>query len=234
MAHPDAAGWVLGVLDPADAGRFAEHLPSCPDCRAAVAELRSTAGILQTAAPAALPPPDLQERTLARVRQAAAQAGQGAGSARRRAWWHRWNRRMLALAAAVVIAAAISTGLLLSQPGGLSFIIPLHPVAGQAASGQAVAHQADGGWSIQLTVRHLRDLGAGRFYECWYAGPGSRPGHPDLVTAGTFTVGPSGTATVQMWSAADPRGFPTMQITAETAGDGGQHGRIILTGTAAS
>jgi hypothetical protein len=35
-----------------------------------------------------------------------------------------------------------------------------------------------------------------------------------------------------MWSAADPRTFPVMQITAETAGDGGRHGHIILTGTA--
>jgi hypothetical protein len=38
LAHPEAAGWVLGVLDPDDAERFGEHLPSCPDCRAAVAE----------------------------------------------------------------------------------------------------------------------------------------------------------------------------------------------------
>jgi hypothetical protein len=132
---------------------------------------------------------------------------------------------MLALAGAVALAAAVSTGLLLSRPGGLSFTIPLHRAAGQAASGQAVAHRTGNGWSIQLTARHLRDLGVGRFYECWYADPGSRPGHPQLITAGTFTVGPSGTATVQMWSAADPRTFHTMQITAETAGDGSHRGQ---------
>lgn len=233
LVHPDAAGWVLGILDLDDASRFARHLPSCPDCQAAVDELRPAAGMLQAAAPAGLPPPDLQARTLARVQQAAAETRQAPGPARR-AWWRRWNRRMLALAAAVVIAAAVSTGLLASRPGGLSFTIPLHSAAGQAASGQAVAHRTGNGWSIQLTVRHLSDLGTGRFYECWYAGPGSRPGHPQLITAGTFTVGPSGTATIQMWSAADPRTFPTMQITTETAGDGGQHGRIILTGTATS
>ena len=38
LAHPEAAGWVLGTLDPDDAVWFAGHLPSCPDCRAAVAE----------------------------------------------------------------------------------------------------------------------------------------------------------------------------------------------------
>jgi hypothetical protein len=99
-------------------------------------------------------------------------------------------------------------------------------------SGEAVAHQTADGWSIQLTVHDLKPPGPGRFYECWYAGPGNQPGHPDLITAGTFTVGPSGTATVQMWSAADPRTFPAMQITAEQAGDAGQHGQVILTGTA--
>ena len=62
----------------------------------------------------------------------------------------------------------------------------------------------DGGWSIQLTVSHLPDLGPGRFYECWYADSDSRPGHPDLITAGTFTTGRSGTATVQMWCTAEP------------------------------
>jgi anti-sigma-K factor RskA len=232
LEHPEAAGWVLGVLDPGDATWFGAHLESCPECRAAVAELGPAAGLLQAAAPAVLPPPDLQARTLAAVRQAAAQ-GRPDGAPSRHARWRRWNTRMLTLAAAVVIAAGVGAGLLVSRSGGgPSFTIPLHPAAGQAAAGQAVAHQADGGFSIRLTVRHLPDLGPGRFYECWYAGPGSRPGHPQLITAGTFTVGPSGTGTVQMWSAADPRTFPIMQITAETAGDGGQHGRIILTGTA--
>ena len=37
---------------------------------------------------------------------------------------------------------------------------------------------------------------------------------------------------MQMWSAADPRGFPIMQITAEQAGDAAQHGQVILSGTA--
>ena len=234
LAHPEAAGWVLGTLDGGDAARFAAHLRSCPDCRAAVAELIPVAGMLKAAAPAGLPPPDLQARTLAAVRQAAAETRPDRAAAWR-ARWHRWNTRMVTLAAALVVAVGTGAGLLASQSGGgLSFAIALHPTAGHAASGQAVVHQAGSGWSIQLTVAHLPDLGPGRFYECWYAGPADRPGHPQLITAGTFTVSRSGTATVQMWSAADPRTFHTMQITAETSGDGGQHGRIILTGTPTS
>jgi len=64
------------------------------------------------------------------------------------------------------------------------------------------------------------------------AGPGNRPGRPELITAGTFTVGPSGTGSFTMWSAANPQVFKTMQITAERPGDAGQHGQVILTGTA--
>jgi hypothetical protein len=36
LAHPEAAGWALGTLDPDDAEWYVGHLPSCPDCRAAV------------------------------------------------------------------------------------------------------------------------------------------------------------------------------------------------------
>ena len=179
LAHPEAAGWVLGTLDGGDAGRFAAHLRSCPDCRAAVAELIPVAGMLKAAAPAGLPPPDLQARTLAAVRQAAAESRPDRAAAWR-ARWHRWNTRMLTLAAAlVVLPSALGAGLLASQSGGgLSFAIALHPAAGQAASGQAFAHQAGSGWSIQLTVAHLPDLGPGRFYECWYAGQASGPATP--------------------------------------------------------
>lgn len=253
---------MLGLLDPGDTVRFAAHLESCPDCRAVVAELAPAAQMLKAAAPADLPPPDLQARTLAAVRQAADEASPDRASVEarpdrasvRRARWRRLNARMLTLAAAVVIAAGIGAGVLFSQSAGGplhpgtgqaagqavahpvngDWSIQLHPVAGQAAGGQAVAHEANGGWSVQLTVHRLPDLGPGRFYECWWANSDSRPGHPDLITAGTFTVGRSGSAVLQMWSAAAPHNYPVMQITTETAGDGGQHGQVILTGTATS
>jgi hypothetical protein len=37
---------------------------------------------------------------------------------------------------------------------------------------------------------------------------------------------------VSMWTAADPRQFRTMEITAESPGDASQHGRVILSGVA--
>jgi hypothetical protein len=234
LAHPEAAGWVLGILDPGDADRFAEHLRSCPDCRAAVAKLGPAARLLQTAAPAGEPPEELQARTLEAVAKAAAAAGLDGQPSR----WRARSTRVLALAASLVIAAAVSVGLLVSRPApAQAYTVVLRPQPGSpaaAASGRAVATQAGGGWSVRLTVARLPDLGPGRFYECWWAGPGNRPGHPVLISAGTFTVGRSGTVTAQMWTTANPDTFPDVRITAQTPASTGQHGQIILAGTASN
>jgi len=229
--HEDAAGWVLGILDPADHERFEAHLASCQSCQETVAELGAPAAMLKAALPVMEtlpgiePPAELRARTLAAVEQAA-----------RKSTRRRWTpRRTISAAAVAVIAAvtAIVASLVTSAAPALAFTIPLHATTyGGAASGSAVAHHTADGWSIQLSVNHLKPLPSGQFYECWYAGPGNRPGHPDLITAGTFTVNPSGSATLQMWSAADPHSFPVMQITAEQPGDASQHGQIILSGKA--
>lgn len=229
--HLDAAAWALGVLDPDDAARFEIHLESCAECQREVAGFGPAAGLLKTVVPVVdpvlddEPPAGLAERTLAGVERAA-----------RKAQRRRRNMPLLTAAAAIVIAAA-GIGTAVSMPSrsstALSYTIPLRAVSGVGyGSGQAVAHQTGDGWSIQLTVQDLPALPADSFYECWYAAPGSGPGHPDLITAGTFTVGAGGDATVQMWSAADPRQYPTMEITAERSGDAAQHGAIILSGVA--
>jgi hypothetical protein len=69
----DAAGWVLEALDPGDAERFAQHLPSCRACQLTVAELEPAGRMLL--APSSVPRPNAQlaATTLARVWQAAAQ-----------------------------------------------------------------------------------------------------------------------------------------------------------------
>ena len=149
-------------------------------------------------------------------------------SGRRRA-----SVRALSLGVAAAVAIGIGVTVWVSRPASanLAFTIPLHAAHGGTASGQAYANHAQTGWSIQLTVRGLRDVGPNRFYECWYVGPGNRPGHPDLIAAGTFTIGRSGSATMRMWSAADPRHFPTMQIASEQPGGTGQDSHVILSGS---
>ena len=220
LAHPEAAGWALGTLDPGDAEWFAGHLPSCPDCRAAVAEFGPTARLLATAAPADLPPPGLRARTLARVATKPRQS-------------RRWSWSARTLAAAVIVAAGTSIGLLLSSGGtpAESYALALHSGTGLSASASGTVRQADSGWSVQLTAVHLPEPGPGQLYQCWWVGPGNRPGHPRLVSAGTFTVGPSGTVFVQMWTAADPDDFPAVEITLGSAARPGQPGRVVLSGT---
>jgi len=229
LAHPEAAGWSLGILDGFDAERFAGHLRCCPDCQAAVTELGPAARMLHSAAPADVPPPGMRARTLASVAQAATAAQPG----ERRGRWRGLNVRMLALAAALVIVVSVGAGLALSRtPPAAAYTVALHSPSAQHASGQVDVTDTDSGWSIQLTVDHVADLGKGGFYECWWVGPGNRPGHPDLISAGTFVVGPSGSATAHMWTAADPDMYKAMQITAQTTAGTDQPGQVVLTGTA--
>lgn len=226
--HPEVAGWVLGALDQYEAGKFREHLESCAGCQAAAAELQPAARMLRMAAPAIQPPADLQDRTLASVARAA-----GARQAPRTSMWRRWHTGMLSLAAVAASAAgAIFVALQVLQPAvANAVVIPLHARPSVTGSGQAAAQHTANGWSIRLTVHGLKELGHGGFYECWYVGPGDRHGRPDLMIAGQFTVGASGSATVQMWSAANPHVFTSMQITAERSGHALQRGQVILIGS---
>jgi len=244
LEHPEAAGWALGALDPDDAAAFEEHLQSCEQCLAEVAEFAPVARSLTLAAPANEPPPDLEAKTLAVVQYAvmaerqaqpepAAPKVNSPGKASR--WPHlHWTNPLLpavtALGAAAVTAAAfiaVQVSGPTAPPVAASF--NLHAQPGQSGSATAIASYAHGGWEIQLTVKGLGKLGPGQFYECWYASPASRPGHQDLITAGTFT-GSNGT--FSMWTAADPDQYKIMRITAEQAGNASQHGKVILSGTA--
>jgi hypothetical protein len=216
QAHPESAAWALGALGPEEAARFELHLRTCVHCQAAISEFGPVTQVLRTATPvpAGRPSPDFEAPTIpgrdARLLAAAAAAG----------------------AAAVLLAGLVLLPRLEASPAR-AVTIPLHGVAARA-SGTAVAHPRAGGWSITLSVHGLKDLGAGRYYECWYTGPGRRPGRRELIPAGTFTTGRSGTASITMWSAADPGQFPLMEITAEAPGDGGQHGAVVLAGVAGS
>jgi hypothetical protein len=144
------------------------------------------------------------------------------------------------LTSAVAVAAVIIVAAIVVVPrlgGGQStVVIPLRASTAAkvngvaAASGQATARQADQSWTYTLTVRGLKPLPGNDFYECWYAAPGSTQHHPILVSGGTFVVGNSGSTTVTMTSGVDPHDFPTMEITAETPGNGALAGAVLLTG----
>lgn len=152
-------------------------------------------------------------------------------------WWRRHRGRLrsaMAVAAVIIIAAIVVVPRL--GGGRSTVIIPLQATTAAkvkgvgAASGQATARQADQSWTYVLSVRGLKPLPGNDFYECWYAAAGSTPHHPILVSGGTFVVGKSGSTTVTMTSGVDPHDFRTMEITAETPGNGALAGAVLLTG----
>lgn len=231
VAHADVAGWILGALDSEESGRYETHLQTCDECQREVAELGPAAQMFKAVLPGVdlatgpEPPADLRARTMARIEQAS-----------RKPRWRRGNPRTLATAAAAVVAvAAAGIGFTLAQSApALAYTIPLHHEPGGTGSGQAVVRRAAGGWSVQMNVEHLKRLRPGQFYECVYAGRASRPGHPQLIPGGTFTVDASGSASAHMWSAADPYKFPTMEIAIEHVGSLAQQGTVVLVGKAAT
>jgi hypothetical protein len=144
--------------------------------------------------------------------------------------------------AAAAAAVLIVVGVVILRPGGGSappqaaVVTPLHATAAAkvfgvgAATGRATARQVGESWTFELDVHGLKSLPGGDFYECWWAGPGSSRLHPILATGGSFVVGKSGSATLTMTTGVDPREFRTMEITAESPGNGGLHGTVLLTG----
>jgi hypothetical protein len=141
----------------------------------------------------------------------------------------------VAVAAAAVIAAVVVP---LSRGGGASS----GPVAAEfsltsvtrtsAAWGQATVYREPSGFQVVLHLLGLPRTHAGQYYGCWYVGAQSRAGQRSLITAGSFTVGRSGTADPTMWSAANPAKFRTMEITVDTA-TGAAPGEQVLVGHAA-
>jgi len=241
------------VAEYSDIGRIIQHLPPQAEPPADL-EDRTVAAILrgvggepaspaETAQPAdaedvtatkayRLPPP-------ATVSTPAESTQEGQATVTSLALWRR-HRGLLNLWAAVAAGIVILTVIVIFRPGqdhsapGKPVVTALH-AADEAktwhvggATGTATARQAGDSWTYVLTVKGLRPLPDDQFYECWYARTSN--GHLELVSGGTFVVGKQGSTTVPMTTGVDPRDFPTMVITAESAGDGAQHGPVLLTG----
>jgi hypothetical protein len=208
--HPDLGGYVLGALEPAERADFEEHLAGCERCQAEVAELRGLPALLEQAAPPVKVPPSLRERTFAEVERAAAQQ-------RRR---RRLRLALTAVAACLVLFVAFVGGYALSQVGpfadrGRVIEFALAAPEGGPARATAKVRQVGDGLAITMEVSGLAPNPPGSVYECWYVGPGDSLERPNRVSAGTFTVGADGRASLRMHSAADLQRYPAMGVTLE-------------------
>jgi anti-sigma-K factor RskA len=208
--HIDVAGYVFGALESADKERFEQHLQACERCQAEAEELSTIPGLLRQAAPPVELPADLKKRTLAAVDQAATRG-------RRRQWL-----RLAATAAAAVVVLFFAglIGFTLSQVGPFAdrdrvIQFSLAAPDGGSARGIATVRQVGDGLAITMEVSGLPPNPPGSVYECWYVGPGDTLEQPNRVSAGTFTVGTDGQASLRMHSAANLQRYPAMGVTLE-------------------
>jgi anti-sigma-K factor RskA len=112
-AHNLTGAYALDALDDLERARFEQHLATCEDCRAEVAELRETAALLAETT-AVTPPDSLRRSVLAGISQvrplppeapAKPPTSRGAG---RRAW--------LPLLVAAAVAILVGVGAMVTQP----------------------------------------------------------------------------------------------------------------------
>lgn len=214
--HLDLGGYVLGTLDVAEAAAFEAHLATCDACQAEVAELAVVPRLLARVSPAAAsPPPGLAERTMAAVERAAAAAARPTPSAVPAAPPPRGRRWLAIVAAVVLIGVAAGVVRQATRPATAVAEIQLVSADQGPESGRATVRRTAEGREVELQVQGLAPTPAGSYYECWFVGDGDTLERPNRVSAGTFTVGSDGRATVRMFSAADAARFPRMGVTLE-------------------
>lgn len=139
--HRDVAAYALGILEPADAFSFEEHLAGCPACAVGLTDFTAVATALsELAGPGrvdARPSPKLLERLTGAVVE-------------QRRWERRRRLRLVAVAAALIVAlpAAVLT-VREAGPPAAPRVVASDPVSGVTAS---VALE-ERGWGTAVAMR---------------------------------------------------------------------------------
>lgn len=110
--HALTGAYALDAVSDLERAAFERHLSECEQCAQEVAELRSTAARLGTAA-ATEPPPELKARVLARIGEVRQLPRVGSAPAARPPDRSRWPLRLSSAAAAVLLIAGAVLGVLL-------------------------------------------------------------------------------------------------------------------------
>jgi anti-sigma-K factor RskA len=224
-------GWVLGVLEPAEAESLRAHIATCPICRASAVRLRRVVGALPLEVDEVAPSPALRDRILA----AAAATGDAATvvalpktrskqyrpparparlSDRPRGW-------VPAYAAAATVVLALVVGLIAGDLVGRQA-----PPAAAVVRSALVGHQGlatakanvidlknDGVALVDFTG--LPQVDSGKVYEIWLITAGGR-----ADPAGVFVPDANGSKFVLV--AKSLSGYAQMAVTIEVAPDGTQ------------
>lgn len=210
------AAYAFGALDPDERLSVEQHLPRCAECRAALAELTELPAMLDlaggTETPIQSPPASLEATVLA----ALPLNRRSSSRPRRSPRPHSRRVRVLAAGAAVGLILAL-VGVLLSQrlmqstSGGERFAMTAsaHDPAARAV---VALHARPWGTEVILHAHGLAPTRGPQIYEVWFVSAHGR------VSAGSFTVGPRGTVTVQLAVAAHADQYRTLGITREPNG----------------
>ena len=220
----NAAGYVLGSLDPEERRAFESHLAECAECAEEVASLRPVVGALATAVPQVTPRAALRERILS---GAAPRAG---GDARIHDRKSPGALTWLPLAAAIIIAigAGVYAVRLQRQIGELrarfdqaqatTAVLAAPDLARIDLQGQQVAPDARARalWSrsrgLVFTAANLPPAPAGKAYQVWVV-TAQAP-----ISAGLLTPDPSGAGTQFYMTPADIAPPVAVAVTLEPAG----------------
>ena len=200
----DAAAYVLGALEPAEAEAFTRHLASCVVCRDEVAAFERVVDTLPAAVPQYRASSALRRRVLRDARAQAKQRVRASASPRRRPTWV--SRPVLAGAGA--FAAALIAVVIIALSGGSS----APRVISASVTGRGTAHLRVVGGRAELILNDFPAPPAGDVYEVWLQRGTAAPS----PTRTLFSVNMQGAADVGV--SGDVSGVSRVLVTPEHAG----------------
>jgi anti-sigma factor RsiW len=217
----DAAAYVLGGLEPAEAAAFRQHMSTCAICQDEVAAFGQVADALHLVAPQLRTPRSLRRRVMRAVRAEPKPAARSPGDRAGLQLGPRVRRAAPALGVALTLAAVLVLGAvaLLSGANPGPKLIHASVIGSPGSAEVRVA-----GGHAELIVRGFPPPPSGHVYEVWL----KRPGRAPAPTRTLFTVTSNGAGDVGV--VGDLHGVRQVLVTPEP--DGGSlvptHAPVIV------
>jgi anti-sigma-K factor RskA len=215
--------YALGILEPEEAARVAEHLVGCASCRAELRSFQAVTDQLGLAAPEVMPPAELKRQILGLLQTSAPAPEEEP----RHSWWQQlagWFQQgapAWGIASLILVVALVITNLWWWQQqmqpeqdfvthGGMQVVAMAGTEAAPEATGTLVISE-DGEYGT-LIVDGLPSLGEDSTYQLWLIRDGQR------TSGGLFSVNPEGYGALWISSPEPLSSYSAFGITLEPAG----------------